>query len=71
MYSAHPGSQGEGKEGRQRDEAEILLVRNPLKKGKPSLFWALCRTFGPHFLVSSFYKMVQDVLMFVGPEILR
>ncbi|CAL8264121.1 unnamed protein product [Lota lota] len=52
-------------------ESEILLVKNPLKTGKPSLFWALCLTFGPYFLISSLYKMMQDVLMFVGPEILR
>uniref|UniRef100_A0A673JP39 Multidrug resistance-associated protein 1 n=1 Tax=Sinocyclocheilus rhinocerous TaxID=307959 RepID=A0A673JP39_9TELE len=37
----------------------------------PSLFCALCRTFGPYFLVSSLYKIVHDILMFVGPEILR
>lgn len=28
-------------------------------------------TFGPYFLVSTLYKIIHDVLMFVGPEILR
>uniref|UniRef100_A0A8C7JQ85 Multidrug resistance-associated protein 1 n=1 Tax=Oncorhynchus kisutch TaxID=8019 RepID=A0A8C7JQ85_ONCKI len=38
---------------------------------QPSLFWALCLTFGPYFLISSLYKIIQDILMFVGPNILR
>uniref|UniRef100_A0A673JUE1 Multidrug resistance-associated protein 1 n=1 Tax=Sinocyclocheilus rhinocerous TaxID=307959 RepID=A0A673JUE1_9TELE len=50
---------------------QILLVKTLKKTGDPSLFCALCRTFGPYFLVSSLYKIVHDILMFVGPEILR
>uniref|UniRef100_A0A8B9LS77 Multidrug resistance-associated protein 1 n=1 Tax=Astyanax mexicanus TaxID=7994 RepID=A0A8B9LS77_ASTMX len=53
------------------EESEILLIKAPQKSGDPSLFLALCRTFGPYFLVSSIYKIIHDVLMFVGPEILR
>uniref|UniRef100_A0A8B9RNF7 Multidrug resistance-associated protein 1 n=1 Tax=Astyanax mexicanus TaxID=7994 RepID=A0A8B9RNF7_ASTMX len=57
--------------GRPVEESEILLIKAPQKSGDPSLFLALCRTFGPYFLVSSIYKIIHDVLMFVGPEILR
>uniref|UniRef100_A0AAY4BU55 Multidrug resistance-associated protein 1 n=1 Tax=Denticeps clupeoides TaxID=299321 RepID=A0AAY4BU55_9TELE len=53
------------------EESEILLVKSSQNTSEPSLFLALCRTFGPYFLVSSLYKIVHDILMFVGPEILR
>uniref|UniRef100_A0A8C3AG31 Multidrug resistance-associated protein 1 n=1 Tax=Cyclopterus lumpus TaxID=8103 RepID=A0A8C3AG31_CYCLU len=60
----------EGKEGRAVEESEILIVKAQKTK-ESSLFWALCRTFGPYFFISCLYKIIQDVLMFVGPEILR
>uniref|UniRef100_A0A8D3BME4 Multidrug resistance-associated protein 1 n=1 Tax=Scophthalmus maximus TaxID=52904 RepID=A0A8D3BME4_SCOMX len=67
-----PRSEGkEGKEGRAMEESEILIVKNTQKTREPSLFWALCLTFGPYFLISCLYKLIQDMLMFVGPEILR
>uniref|UniRef100_A0A8C9ZU68 Multidrug resistance-associated protein 1 n=1 Tax=Sander lucioperca TaxID=283035 RepID=A0A8C9ZU68_SANLU len=53
------------------EESEILIVKTSQKTKEPSLFWALCLTFGPYFLISCLYKIIQDVLMFVGPEILR
>uniref|UniRef100_A0A8C7YZ28 Multidrug resistance-associated protein 1 n=1 Tax=Oryzias sinensis TaxID=183150 RepID=A0A8C7YZ28_9TELE len=62
---------GENKEVRAVEESEILIVKSPKKSGEPSLLWALCLTFAPHFLVSCLYKLIQDILMFVGPEILR
>uniref|UniRef100_A0A8C5H4M2 Multidrug resistance-associated protein 1 n=1 Tax=Gouania willdenowi TaxID=441366 RepID=A0A8C5H4M2_GOUWI len=52
-------------------ESEILLVKNSKKTIDPSLLKALCLTFGPYFLISCFYKLIQDILMFAGPEILR
>lgn len=62
---------GEKKDSRPLEESEILLVKTTQKTGEPSLFWALCRTFGPYFLVSTVYKIIHDILMFVGPEILK
>lgn len=53
------------------EESEVLLVKKTPSSAEPSLLRALCLTFGPYFLVSCFYKVVQDVLMFTGPEILR
>ncbi|XP_070703342.1 multidrug resistance-associated protein 1 [Pempheris klunzingeri] len=71
MYSPKRAPHSEGKEGRVVEESEVLLVRTPQKTKEPSLFWALCLTFGPYFLISCLYKIIQDILMFVGPEILR
>uniref|UniRef100_A0A672QV88 Multidrug resistance-associated protein 1 n=1 Tax=Sinocyclocheilus grahami TaxID=75366 RepID=A0A672QV88_SINGR len=64
-------AKGEKKDGQPIEESEILLAKTLQKTGEPSLFCALCRTFGPYFLVSSLYKIIHDILMFVGPEILR
>uniref|UniRef100_A0A671NKW8 Multidrug resistance-associated protein 1 n=1 Tax=Sinocyclocheilus anshuiensis TaxID=1608454 RepID=A0A671NKW8_9TELE len=64
-------SRGEKKDGQPIEESEILLAKTLQKTGEPSLFCALCQTFGPYFLVSSLYKIIHDILMFVGPEILR
>ncbi|KAM8825503.1 multidrug resistance-associated protein 1-like isoform 1-T1 [Synchiropus picturatus] len=62
---------GEGNEGQAVEESEILIIKPPQKAKEPSLFRALCMTFGPYFLISCLYKFIQDILMFVGPEILR
>uniref|UniRef100_A0AAX7UL15 Multidrug resistance-associated protein 1 n=1 Tax=Astatotilapia calliptera TaxID=8154 RepID=A0AAX7UL15_ASTCA len=53
------------------EESEILILRPRKKNKEPSLLWALCLTFGPYFFISCIYKLIQDILMFVGPEILR
>ncbi|KAM8845061.1 multidrug resistance-associated protein 1 [Spinachia spinachia] len=70
LFSPKEAVPSEGKEGRAVDESEVLIVKAQKAK-EPSLFWALCLTFGPYFLISCLYKIIQDVLMFVGPEILR
>ncbi|KAL7850070.1 hypothetical protein SRHO_G00194190 [Serrasalmus rhombeus] len=69
LYSPMQSAMAE--DGRPIEESEILIMKTPQKSGSPSLFLALCRTFGPYFLISSFYKIIHDILMFVGPEILR
>uniref|UniRef100_A0A8C2DGR4 Multidrug resistance-associated protein 1 n=1 Tax=Cyprinus carpio TaxID=7962 RepID=A0A8C2DGR4_CYPCA len=55
----------EKKDGQPIEESEILLTKTLQKTGDPSLFCALCRTFGPYFLVSSLYKIIHDILMFI------
>ncbi|XP_037545242.1 multidrug resistance-associated protein 1-like [Nematolebias whitei] len=70
IYSLRPAPHGERKEADAVEEAEIL-IKSSKKTKEPSLFWALCLTFGPYFLISCLYKIIQDILMFVGPEILR
>ncbi|XP_040048069.2 multidrug resistance-associated protein 1 isoform X2 [Gasterosteus aculeatus] len=69
LYSPREAPPSEGKQGRAV-ESEVLIVKAQKAK-EPSLFWALCLTFGPYFLISCLYKIIQDILMFVGPEILR
>nr|AYM45159.1 ATP-binding cassette subfamily C member 1 [Carassius auratus] len=71
LYSPKRSAREEKKDGQQIEESEILLAKSLQKTGDPSLFCALCRTFGPYFLVSSLYKIIHDILMFVGPVILR
>lgn len=71
LHSPKRVSHPENKEGRPVEESEILIVKSPQKTKEPSLLWALCLTFGPYFLISCLYKIIQDILMFVGPEILR
>lgn len=41
------------------------------KKGKPSLWIAIGRSFGGPFAVAFGLKMVQDALQFVQPQLLR
>ncbi|CAK6444659.1 unnamed protein product [Pipistrellus nathusii] len=53
------------------EEAEALIVRGPQKAREPSLFKVLHKTFGPYFLMSFLYKALHDLMMFIGPEILR
>ncbi|XP_074079822.1 ATP-binding cassette sub-family C member 3 isoform X2 [Macrotis lagotis] len=50
-------------------ESEILLSDQPQNQ-KPSFFRALLVTFGPYFLIGSFYKLIQDLLSFVNPQLL-
>ncbi|XP_069566366.1 multidrug resistance-associated protein 1 [Brachyistius frenatus] len=71
LYSPKRVPHTESKEGRAVEESEILIVKPPERTKEPSLFRALCLTFGPYFLISCLYKILQDILMFVGPEILR
>ncbi|XP_077590459.1 multidrug resistance-associated protein 1 [Stigmatopora nigra] len=70
LYSPKRAHHTNNKETPAAEESEILLVKSTKRK-EPSLLWALCLTFGPYFLISCFYKLIQDILMFVGPEILR
>ncbi|XP_068605615.1 multidrug resistance-associated protein 1 [Brachionichthys hirsutus] len=71
LFSPTRPPHDERKEDRAVEESEILIVKSSLKKKEPSLFRALCLTFGPYFLISCLYKIVHDVLVFTGPEILR
>nr|XP_061805833.1 multidrug resistance-associated protein 1-like [Nerophis lumbriciformis] len=70
LYSPKRAHNTNNKESPAAEESEILLVKTTKRK-EPSLLWALCQAFGPYFLISCLYKLIQDILMFVGPEILR
>ncbi|NXA36024.1 MRP3 protein, partial [Eudromia elegans] len=51
------------------EEAEVL-IRDKKHGRKPSFLKALLRTFGPYFLIGSFFKLIQDLLSFVNPQLL-
>ncbi|XP_060108083.1 ATP-binding cassette sub-family C member 3 [Heteronotia binoei] len=51
------------------EETEILLSSSRKQK-EPSFLKALLRAFGPYFLIGSFYKLIQDLLSFVNPQLL-
>nr|XP_042697003.1 voltage-dependent T-type calcium channel subunit alpha-1G isoform X14 [Chrysemys picta bellii] len=51
------------------EEAEVL-IRDKRQHKEPSFLKALLRTFGPYFLIGSFYKLIQDLLSFVNPQLL-
>ncbi|NWR48200.1 MRP3 protein, partial [Regulus satrapa] len=51
------------------EEAEVL-IRDKKHNQKPSFLKALLRTFGPYFLIGSFFKLIQDLLSFVNPQLL-
>ncbi|NXI34942.1 MRP3 protein, partial [Galbula dea] len=51
------------------EEAEVL-IRDKKQNRKPSFLKALLRTFGPYFLIGSFFKLIQDLLSFVNPQLL-
>ncbi len=38
---------------------------------RPSIAWALLRAFGVMFLFAGVYKLVNDVLIFAGPILLK
>jgi len=38
---------------------------------KPSLFLAMCQTFALPFLAAGFLKVINDMLNFVGPQVLK
>uniref|UniRef100_A0A8C9FXF1 ABC transmembrane type-1 domain-containing protein n=1 Tax=Pavo cristatus TaxID=9049 RepID=A0A8C9FXF1_PAVCR len=50
------------------EEAEVL-IRDKRHSRKPSFLKALMRTFGPYFLIGSFFKLIQDLLSFVNPQL--
>ncbi|NXG29334.1 MRP3 protein, partial [Dromaius novaehollandiae] len=51
------------------EEAEVL-IRDKKHSRKPSFLKALLRTFGPYFFIGSFFKLIQDLLSFVNPQLL-
>ena len=40
-------------------------------KSRPSLFLALCRTYIVMYLTAGFLKLINDLLNFVGPQVLK
>ncbi|CAL9707790.1 unnamed protein product [Knipowitschia caucasica] len=53
------------------EKAEVLLSGKKSSSRQPSFLRALVKTFGPYFLIGSSFKLLQDVVTFVNPQLLR
>nr|CAB3219626.1 multidrug resistance-associated protein 1-like [Phallusia mammillata] len=71
VLSAKPTtSNGSAKHDKTAEKELLIKHKKGGGKRKGSLLWAMCKTFGPYFLVGSLLKICQDCLSFVGPQIL-
>ncbi|KAG7506621.1 canalicular multispecific organic anion transporter 2 isoform X1 [Solea senegalensis] len=52
-------------------ETEVLLSSQKAAPRQPSFLRALIKTFGPYFLIGSGFKLLQDCITFVNPQLLR
>lgn len=77
MYSKPPPSttnhiSGGGVGGESSpEEVEVLLSNQKAASQKPSFLRALLKAFGPYFLIGSGFKLLQDIITFVNPQLLR
>ncbi|XP_033468170.2 ATP-binding cassette sub-family C member 3 isoform X2 [Epinephelus lanceolatus] len=73
VYSKPPPSTtnhiGEGESS--PEEVEVLLSNQKAAPYQPSFLRALIKAFGPYFLIGSAYKLLQDIITFVNPQLLR
>ncbi|XP_012669991.1 ATP-binding cassette sub-family C member 3 isoform X2 [Clupea harengus] len=51
------------------EEVEVLLSKQKASR-QPSFLRSLLRAFGPYFLIGSAYKLLQDLITFVNPQLL-
>nr|XP_054316063.1 ATP-binding cassette sub-family C member 3 isoform X1 [Pongo pygmaeus] len=63
----HKASAAPGKNASREDE--VLLGARPRPR-KPSFLKALLATFGSSFLISACFKLIQDLLSFINPQLL-
>ncbi|KAM4525274.1 ATP-binding cassette sub-family C member 3 isoform 2-T2 [Odontesthes bonariensis] len=77
MYAKPPPSTtnhiagGGGGSESSPEEVEVLLSSQKVAPRQPSFLRALIKAFGPYFLIGSAYKLLQDVITFVNPQLLR
>ncbi|TRY85000.1 hypothetical protein DNTS_016183, partial [Danionella cerebrum] len=50
---------------------EELLLTNHTEAQRPSFLRALIIAYGPYFLIGSAFKMLQDIITFINPQLLR
>ena len=53
------------------EEVEVLLSSQKVAPRRPSFLRSLIKAFGPYFLIGSAYKLLQDTITFVNPQLLR
>lgn len=52
------------------EEVEVLLSKKK-ESQQPSFLHALIKAFGPYFLIGSCFKLLQDLIVFINPQLLR
>uniref|UniRef100_A0A3Q2ZRI0 ATP binding cassette subfamily C member 3 n=1 Tax=Kryptolebias marmoratus TaxID=37003 RepID=A0A3Q2ZRI0_KRYMA len=57
--------------GLMTQEVEVLLSSQKATSRQPSFLRALIKAFGPYFLIGSAFKLLQDVITFINPQLLR
>ncbi|XP_051056069.1 ATP-binding cassette sub-family C member 3 [Phodopus roborovskii] len=63
------GPQAAAFEQKTSGEDEVLLRARP-KSQKPSFLWALVRTFTSSLLLGACFKLIEDLLSFINPQLL-
>lgn len=53
------------------EEVEVLLTNQKAASYQPSFLRAIIRAFGPYFLIGSAFKVLQDIITFINPQLLR
>ncbi|KAM9817691.1 ATP-binding cassette sub-family C member 3 [Neosynchiropus ocellatus] len=53
------------------EEVEVLLANQKASPKKPSFLRAMVKAFAPYFLIGSAYKLLQDIITFINPQLLR
>ncbi len=67
---ADPGAEPNHVSASPEEEEEVLLSKRKEAR-QPSFLRALLRAFGPYFLIGSAFKLLQDLITFVNPQLLR
>ena len=49
----------------------VSNIQRAKHTSKPSLFVALCQTYMMTFVTAGFLKLINDLLNFVGPQVLK
>uniref|UniRef100_A0A3Q2E358 ATP binding cassette subfamily C member 3 n=1 Tax=Cyprinodon variegatus TaxID=28743 RepID=A0A3Q2E358_CYPVA len=63
-------SGGTGGNESSPEEAEVLLSSHKAAPHQPSFLRALIKAFGPYFLIGSLFKLLQDSITFINPQLL-
>ncbi|XP_029559132.1 canalicular multispecific organic anion transporter 2 isoform X1 [Salmo trutta] len=71
LYSKPPPARESNHVGGENspEEVEVLLSKTKTHK-KPSFLRSLIKAFGPYFLIGSAFKLLQDLITFVNPQLL-
>ncbi|KAG7491793.1 hypothetical protein MATL_G00007720 [Megalops atlanticus] len=68
-YSKSPSAAEANHVGGDVEEAEVLLSGQQESR-QPSFLRSLLKAFGPYFLIGSAFKLLQDLITFVNPQLL-